>query len=252
MKHIIALVLALLLSGNLCSAYSMGYFPKDDPPAVPVPVPDPTPAPTTTTEQGTKSITGAEVDFYFSKPIASYGKFDLRTGGKKYTIRGGYKDANIEVRNSQTKGNMVVIAGAAYRDKIATVIYPSTDAPTVPDATPPPVTLPADGDIPETMGYNHVNQESFDGRGVSIIMCKNAPGLKSVTINGKAMHLHGDRGPNCNRETWTNVDWINKTPTKITGWAIVEAKDGTKKKIKLDGNRKWFEHKGDCFINCGN
>lgn len=220
----------------------------DPPPEVVPPVTPPPPVQTVTTEQGQRAVYSTETDWYFTKPIASYGKFDLFVGDKKYTISMAYKDSQIQVRNSETRKVMVVIAPASFKDKKAYISYPSGGVPTTPPVTPPPV----ESDIPETMHYNHVNQESFDGRGVSIIMCKGAPGLKSVTINGKAMHLHGDRGPNCDRETWTNVDWVSNTPTKITGWAIVEAKDGAKKKIKLDGEKQWFEHKGDCFINCGN
>ena len=266
MKRLVILALALFIGGGSCSAYASGnilggWFDGKpvNPPVTPPPVTPPPPVQTAVIEHGTKAAYASETDWYFVHPIGFYKTFDLffvdgSGNKKKVTISMAYTDSQIEVRNSETRKPvaMVVIAPASYRDyRDVYVSYPSGGTTTVPPVTPP-VTPPADGDVPLTMHYNHVNQQSFDGRGVSIIMCKGAPGLKSVTINGVKLRLHGDRGPNCDRETWTNVDFINKTSTKITGWAIVEAKDGSKKKIKLDGNRQWFEHKGDCFINCGN
>jgi len=249
MKHILALILALLLAGN-CEAYSMGYFPKDDPPAVPVPVPDPVPTPTVTTEQGTRSISGNEVDFYFSKPITSYGKFDLRTGGKKYTIKGSYKDGNIEVRNSQTKGNMVVIAGPAYKGATATVIYPSTDAPTVPDATPPPVTPPAD-EATTSKRFAHINHMSWRGQGTTIVFCA-GDDVTSVTFHDTAFHFHMkdglDKGPG--REQWTNHYFRGKSETGTAGmfvWTIGGKKYQYYSDGRGDGLTDYQKHTGDCY-----
>ena len=198
MKRLIILSLAIFITCGSCSAYSMGYFPKDDPAPTPtpVPVPDP-PAQTVTTEYGERKVYNSEVDFHFTKPIAAYGKFNLTIAGKKYTIQTSYKDVVIEVRNSQTTGKMVVIAGAGYKDKTATVTYPSTDALTKPDTTPLPVTPPTDGAI-ESKRFAHINHMSWKGQGTTIVFCA-GDDVTSVTFHDTPFHFHmkdgTDKGP---------------------------------------------------------
>lgn len=253
-KYLSILFISLVfLSLNVCDVRSMGYFPKETPETpVPVPTPEPTPVPTTTTEQGRYSQTGQEVDFYFSKPIDAYGKFDLATGGKIYTIKGSYKDGLIEVRNAGSTGSLVVISDLRMQGKQAKVTYPSTKPLTQPDTSPAPDPKPDDVDIPITTRYNHVNNFAFDGRGVAINMCKSEPPLRGATLNGVKMRLHVGKGQgNCNREIWTNVYFVHNSPTKVDGEIVVEFNDGTKGRIKINGARPyWHQNKGGCFINC--
>jgi hypothetical protein len=252
MKHLVLIIaLMLAMAGNVSAK---GYWPGPADPApepTPVPAPEPDPVQTIVIEYGARTVYPGEVNFHFTKPAAKYGRFNLNTAGRKYTIEGSYKDSNIEVRNSQTTKKLVVIAGSAYATKGAGVSYPSREPLTKPEVAPDPTPTPG-GDIPLTTHYNHVNNYAFDGRGVAINMCQNEPNLKGATLNGVKMRLHGDRSGNCNREIWTNVDFIHKTPTKVDGEIVIERKDGTKGRIKITGSRPlWHQNKGDCFINCG-
>jgi len=253
MKRLIILSLAIFLSCGVCSAYSMGYFDKDDAPKPPVVVPDPPPAQTVTTEYGDRKVYNNEVDFYFVKPIAAYGKFNLTIAGKKYTVQTSYKDTAIEVRNSQSTGKLVVIAGASYKDKSATVTYPSTDALTKPDTTPPPVvTPPADGIIDTTWQerLHHYNPKSLvdsahpNGQGVALLFCRNER-YESVTFNGTAFRLQNiDEG----RDWWTNVDFKGSKPTNMSGTVIAKHKNGKTYRFNIPaGGKSYLDYKGDCF-----
>jgi hypothetical protein len=245
----------LLMAVFLCMliptvGFGSGLLPKNPPnnptpvpTPIPTPVPTPTPAPTVTTEAGQKRVVSTETLWYFSKPIASYGTFDLYVSGKKYTIKGQYK-GEFEMRDSETKKVAVVIAPPSYKDKEVHLTYPSGGTP-----TPPPTPSPTPGVIQTVWQkiIDHYNPWSFDGQGVSLIFCAGDK-YKSVVINGVAMRLHepNDEG----RELWTTVDWRGKKPTNVRGLVVTTRRDGTIYEFYLDlplNKNHWSDWKGECF-----
>jgi len=140
-------------------------------------------------------------------------------------------------------------------DDSVVVPVPPTPIPTpIPKPKPkpvePPTPPPVEDEIPWTMHYSHYNPISYvdssnpNGRGVSIILCVDSPRMRSVTLNGTPLRFHAeDRG----REIWTNVDWIHKSETRISGTILLTAKDGKKWKIKVTGEGTYMNHRGDCF-----
>ena len=238
MKKITFLMLAAMIfcSGTAYAFGSLpdGWFdgkpvtpPEDVPPVQP---PPPDPVQTITIEYGTRNVFTNEVNFHFSKPISEYGsKFNLNTGGKKYTIGAdGYKDGNIEVRNSQTTKKLVIIAGPAYATKGASVAYPSKDPLTKPEATPTPQPQPG-----LSQHFHHWNPAAV-WNGVGLVLCPDSPKYNSCTFNGEAMTLHGAK----DKGRWV---WAQYSKNKGKGGIIIC--DGTKFEVK-GGNEM---QKGDCW-----
>jgi len=225
----ILLIITLLLAVN---ANAKGYWPgpaeptSEPPPVVNPPLPDP--VQTITIEYGTRNVFTNEVNFHFSKPISEYGRFNLNTAGKKYTIEGSYKDANIEVRNSATTKKLVVIAGPAYATKGASVAYPSIDQLTKPEATSTPEPQPG-----LSQHFHHWNPAAV-WNGVGLVLCPDSPKYNSCTFNGEAMTLHGAK----DKGRWV---WAQYSKNKGKGGIIIC--DGTKFEVK-GGNEM---QKGDCW-----
>ena len=251
---VLAVVIAVLF--GWCAGYANAFGNLPDgwfdgkpvtPPEVTPPAPPVTPPPpvqTITIEYGVRNVFTNEVNFHFSKPINEYGRFNLNTAGKKYTIEGSYKDQNIEVRNSATTKKMVIIAGPAYALKGASVAYPSKDPLTKPEATPTPP--PGDG-ATTSKRFAHINHMSWDGQGTTIVFCA-GDDVTSVTFHDTAFHYHMkdglDKGPG--REQWTNHYWRGKSETGTAGlfvWTI----GGKKYQYYSDGRGDYVKHTGDCY-----
>lgn len=260
MKKYLVTVLLLTLCG-VAFAGELFYIPKEipaDPQPVPAPVPTPPPpVQTTTTEHGQRAVYATETNWHFSKPIAAYGTFDLFVGGKKITVSMAYKDSEIEVRNSESKKNMVVIAPASFKDKTAYVSYPSGGSPT-PAPEPAPAPTPVDGTV--EVNYkdiiHHFNPMSFEdknypkGRGMTILFCVGdkydaVSFIDDVTGEDKwHNHNRNDEG----REAWTNVDWKGKDPTFRSGTVIAKSRNGKTYSFRIPGGGKsYLDYKGKCF-----
>jgi len=233
----ILMIAALLIYSGTSYAFGSlpdGWFdgkpvtpPEDAPPVVPPEV-KPPPVQTIVIEYGARNVFSNEVNFHFTKPIAEYGRFNLNTAGKKYTIEGSYKDGNIEVRNSNTTKKLVVIAGPGYATKGASVAYPSKDALTKPEATPTPEPQPG-----LSQHFHHWNPAAV-WNGVGLVLCPDSPKYNSCTFNGEAMTLHGAK----DKGRWV---WAQYSKNKGKGGIIIC--DGTKFEVK-GGNEM---QKGDCW-----
>jgi len=258
MKRLIILSLAIFITCG--SAYAKGTLPGGwfdgkpvNPPVTPPPVTPPPPVQTSVTEQGVKAVFSAETDWYFPKPIADYGKFDLFIGVdgayKKYTISMAYKDSQVEVRNSETRRTMVVIAPASFRDKKAYISYPSGETVTPPPVTPP-VTPPADGAV-ESKRFAHINHMSWNGQGTTIVFCA-GDDVTSVTFHDTAFHFHMKDGldKGVGREQWTNHYFQKKSETQTAGlfvWTIGGKKYQHYSDGRGDGLADYQKHTGECY-----
>jgi len=222
------------------------YSDSGAPPPTPEPEPEPTPV-NTTTENGQYRITGSEVDFYYSKPIATYGTFTLYIADKKIAeIKSNYKVGNVEVRNSNSTGKMVVITDTTYKNKTSYIKY-NSDASVEP--TPPP-TPPSD-EAEESRRFAHANHMSWKGQGTTIVFCA-GDDVTSVTFHDTPFHFHMkdglDKGPG--REQWTNHYFQGKSETGTAGW-FVWVIGGKKYKYYSDGRgdglSDYVKHTGDCY-----
>lgn len=256
----VLLFVFLLCVGNcMAKGYWPGdYTPKPDPPPEVTPPPvTPPPVQITVTEHGQRQSYSTETNWHFSKPIKDYGKFDLYVGGKKYVVSMAYKDSQVEARNSQTTGKLVVIAPASFKDRAARISYPSTGQPTPPPVTPPPAdTGYTDVDYRDIV--HHWNPMSFaegaykaTGRCMTVLFCVRDK-YKSVTFtdaqNGSVTEFHLHNGNDEGREAWSSVDWTKKMPTHRTGTVVAVAKDGTKYRFKIPaGGKTYMDYKGYCF-----
>ncbi|HBA72323.1 MAG TPA: hypothetical protein DCZ63_09090 [Geobacter sp.] len=251
MRYFLLIIMLLALAVN---AGAKGYWPgpaDPTPEPTPIPTPGPDPVQTIVIEYGTRNVFANEVNFHFSKPISEYGRFNLNTAGKKYTIEGSYKDGNIEVRNSQsTTGKLVVIGGPAYATKGASVAYPSIDPLTKPEDQPEPTPAPGGG-ATTSKRFAHINHMSWHGQGTTIVFCA-GDDVTSVTFHDTPFHFHmkdgTDKGPG--REQWTNHYFQKKSETQTAGmfvWTIGGKKYQYYSDGRGDGLSDYAKHTGECY-----
>lgn len=157
-----------------------------------------------------------------------------------------------------------MMAGMSWRDYLEALVEylrnrnkkptPSPAPEPAPSPAPPPIPPAPDPKIVQTTWekiIHHYNPKSFaegayaqTGQGVSIIFCV-GDHYDSVIFDNENLRCHNrnDEG----RDVWTNVNFIKKQRTFVSGEVFAVKKGVTYKFTIPPGGRSYLDYKGNCF-----